>query len=466
MHIYRNPGQNTLLPEERKQLNYKLLQVAMPIAFQGMIISTLGMIDNLMVGFLGEVELAAVGIANQLPTLHMLFIFGLISGSGTFIAQFFGAKDMPHVRKSIGLAWVITASAGAFFFLLCNLLTKPILSIFSTDPAVVREASIYLRTVSPQFLLLAFCLPTEFGFKATQQTKLPLFVSFLTFSTNTILNYILIFGKCGAPALGVKGAAIATVIARSVEVLVDLRFLLSHHNIFCGTLRSYFGWSRDLVRRILKNSVPTTANEMLWSLGQSMYAVAFNRIGTTAYAAFQAAMAISNVLTSASFSIGDAALILTGEKLGQKDKAGAWMAAKHILKIGVLSGISVGILIGLFSGVFAGLFRVSAEGKSAIAAILLIVCFVEPLGQYNALHTVGFLRGGGDTRFAAVTEIACVWLIGVPLAFISAYGLHLPVHLAFLLAKLEEIGKFLILTPRFLSGKWMRNVIHHLEDDA
>ncbi len=451
---------------DKKQINKKLLTIALPIAIQGVVSATLGMIDDLMVGFLGETELAAVGVGTQLTMIHYMLIFGMISGTATFMAQFYGSGDMKSIRKCVGFSITVLMATGVVFFIAAYFFAEDILSFYTKDQAVIALGAEYLRTLSPQFLFLAFAAPAEMSFKATQQTKVPMIVSAIVFSTNTFFNYVLIFGKFGAPALGVKGAAIATAFARLLQVLIDLWFLRSKRNVFSGSFKSYFGWKPEFIRRIIKNSTPTTLNELLWALGQTMFAAAFNRIGTTDYAAYQAANSISNILAFASFSVGDASLIMIGQKLGENEKEEAWGISKHLLKVGVIVGIVTGAIIVATASPASSLFKLTELGQSYTFYVLLVIGVTQPLSLYNGMQIVGVLRGGGDTRFAMIAESSCVWLVAVPIAFAAALIWHLPIYIAFLLTRIEDVVKCVIITWRYMSKKWMNIVIEGIGSDT
>lgn len=447
---------------DKKELNIKLARLAIPISIQGIVSATLSMVDNLMVGRLGETELAAVGVASQIFMIHFMLLFGLVGGSATFMAQFYGAGDMKSIRKVTGLAITIVSLISVLFFGAVHFAANPILGFYTQDAAVHELATQYTKINSISFLMLAISVPLEMALKATQQTKIPLLTSTVVFTTNTFLNYVLIFGKFGAPKLGVAGAAIATVTARTLDVLLILYFVSRKKNTFRGSISSYFGWSSDLVKRLIKNAAPTTGNELLWGLGQTMYVAAFNRIGTTDYAAFQAANIISNIFSFAAFSIGDAALIMIGERLGRGDKEYTWELSKHLLKIGTGFGTILGIILMLGASPLSKLFNLTPVGQNYAFKILLVIGAFLGLSLYNGIHITGVLRGGGDTRFAMFAESGCVWLVAVPLAFLSATVWHLPIHWAVLMVRSEEVAKFILLTKRYLSKKWMNVMIKDL----
>ena len=444
---------------DKKQLNKKLRMLAVPIAIQGIVSSTLSLVDNLMVGFLGETELAAVGVASQVFMIFYLINFGMMGGFATFTSQYYGANDKESIRKVLGLAMTVLLATGAVFFAINMIKTEAIMGFYTKDPAVRELAVKYVRINALSFILLGISGPLEMGFRSTQQTKVPLVVSTVTFSTNTLLNYILIFGKFGAPKMGVAGAALATLIARVLELIINVFCASRKWNHFYGPLKSFFGWKKELVKRIIKNATPTTVNELFWSLGQTMYVAAFNRIGTTEYAAYQAANIISNVFVFAGFSIGDAALIMIGEKLGEGDKEYTWEMSKHIIKVGMVVSVIIGVIIMLAAYPMTYLFNLTEIGRDYAFKILILIGLTIPVGIYGGIHITGTLRGGGDTKFAMLAESGCVWLVAVPLAFLGATVWHLPIHWCFVLIRIEELVKGIILTWRYMSKKWMNTVI-------
>lgn len=445
-----------------KQVNRKLVRIAAPIAIQGIVSATLTMVDNIMVGFLGETELAAVGISSQLFMVHYLVLFGILSGSATFMAQFYGTKDMANIRKVIGFDFTLLAALGGLCFILVNCFTGRILSIYSEDPDVIVLAAQYVRINSLSFLLLALSAPLEMAFKATQQVKIPMAVSTVIFFTNIVINYVLIFGKFGFPKMGVAGAAIGTLSSRIIEVLMNAYFAFRARNEFCGSVTSYFGWERELIKRIIKNATPTTLNEFFWSFGQTMYVAAFSRISTTAYAAYQAANSIFNIFNFAAFSIGDAALILIGEKLGEGNMDYTWKLSKHLVKASMLVGVVIGAITVLTAGPLSGVFNLTEAGKMYTKYILIVLGSTMFADLFNGLQIAGILRAGGDTKFAMLSESMCVWFIAVPLAFIASLVWHLPVHLALLVTRTEMFIRAAILGKRYMSKKWMNTVISDL----
>lgn len=448
---------------DSKQLYKTLAVVALPIALQNLIASSLSLIDNLMVGSLGEAELAAVGLSTQIFFIQWMMLFGFCSGSATFIAQFWGTKDLAHIRKVIGFALTVCVSFSVLFFMAAFFFPGRVLSVFTDIPGAIEMGKGYVRTGALVFLCTSITVPFTTALRATQQTTKPLMISSTAFITNTVLNYILIFGKFGAPQMGIVGAALATVIARILETSLTLFVVFGRNNILKANLREFFGWNKDFVKRIVSNALPTTINETMWGMGTAAYNAAYGRIGITAFAAVQASTTIQNMFTMAFFSLGDAMLILVGQQLGKKEMDYAYALSKRLYRIGVMVGVAGGLVLIAAAPGIVSLFDFTPEGRLYAVRLLTIYgCFMG-LRLFGGLSITGTLRAGGDTKFAMFAEVGLMWLLGVPLVFLGALVWKLPVYLVALLAQAEEVVKVIVLLRRFLSKKWLKNVIHDME---
>ncbi len=436
-------------------------KVALPIALQSLIGSSLSFIDNLMVGSLGELELNAVGVSVQVFFIYWMLLFGFTGGMGTFISQFYGVMDFKNIRKTTGFALSAAAGVSLLFFVAGFFFPEYILRIFTKYPEVIEAGVGYVRICSFTFLFLAVTQPFTVALRATQQSALPLAASVIAFATNTFLNWVFIFGKLGAPALGVEGAALATAIARLLEMLFEV-FVLK--NKIAGHFREFFSYSKELAARIIRNALPTTANETLWGIGTSMYVAAFARIGISEGAAVQACNTINNMFALAAFSIGDAVLILVGQKLGEGKTELAYNMSRKMIRMGLIVGVLFGTGVIIAGEPLLGLFSFSEQGAAYAFRILIVYGATMWLTLYNAIHVTGTLRCGGDTKFAMITETGTVWLIGVPLAFITSLYLHMPIYLAVLAVKIEEVVKAIFLTRRYYSRKWLKTVIKGIDD--
>ena len=442
-----------------KEFFKKIAFIALPIAIQSVIASSLSLVDNLMVGRLGEAELAAVGIATQIYFVHWMLVFGFTSGVSTYMAQFLGAKDERGMKKTIGIALAVCFSVSVIFFLVAEFFSVYVMRIFTSDELLIRMGAVYIKIAAPSLLTVSITVPFQTALRVTKQTHIPLFISIAVFSLNTFLNYCLIFGNFGMPKLGVSGASLATMIARTLEILTVLTVVFVFKNRVSAGLSVYFSWNRQLFLRVIKNAVPTMLNETLWGLGNAMYVAAYARLGVTAYAAVQVGTVINSLFSMAGFSLGDAALILVGEKLGEGDTKYALELGKKILKTAIVTGIIFGIGLIAVSQKLVPLFDLTEKGREYAIIIIAIDAIFLALVLYNGICVVGLLRAGGDTLFAMLIETGSIWLYAVPMAFATALLFHLPVYLVMFCVKTEEILKCAILTKRVISQKWVKNVV-------
>ncbi|MBN7773075.1 MATE family efflux transporter [Clostridium aminobutyricum] len=447
---------------ESKTLYKTLATVALPIALQSLIASSLNLVDAVMVGSLGEVELAAVGLSNQLFFVHWGVMFGFASGSSAFMAQFWGKGDLQSIRKVTGFAVTLCVGVSMFFFIPGMFFPEHILRLFTNIPQAVDLGKDFIRIASVCFLTISITVPFTAALRVTHQTKIPLKISAIALSTNTFLNYLFIFGNWGAPALGVEGAAIATAISRLLELSLVLYVVFIRKNILAGKAHEFIGWHKPLVFKVLITGIPVMINETMWSLGMATYNAAYGRMGVTEFAAIQASNTINTLFIYAIFSLGDALIILVGQRLGRGEMEYAFALAKRLLKIGVYIGIFSGGLLILSSHWILKLFNFTPLGLHYAMLIVGIYGIFMPLKVYNGLNIVGTFRCGGDTHFAMCVEVGAVWLIGVPMVFLGALVFHLPIYFVVLMAQSEELIKNVICVKRFCSRKWVKNLVHDI----
>ena len=440
----------------------KLLRIALPISLQSLIAASLSIVDTLMVGRLGETEIATVGFSVQFGFIFWMILFGFTGGTITYMAQFFGKGDMASVRRVTGIATAFSIAIGIAFFCLNFFAPATVLRIYTNIPEVIEMGIPFVRLIAFVFLAWGATIPLAAALKATQQTDIPMKISIVVFSLNTILCILLINGYLGAPKLGIMGAAWATLISRVIEIVIYLLVVFARKNIIAGPLKDFFSWTKTLFARVISNSIPTTANEAFWAAGVSMYIAAYGRIGVTEAAAVQASNTVFQLFSLACFAVGDAMLIICGEKLGQGKTDEAFDLAKRILRVGVIMGaIAGGILISI-SWLIVKLFNFTDMGMYHMTIILIIYGITLFVKIYNGTVVVGALRSGGDTKAAMLIDVGSVWLLGVPLAFIGALVLRLPVFMVVALVQIEEVAKLFVIRWRFNSKKWVRNLVKDL----
>jgi len=436
----------------------RLFQVAMPIALQSLMVTSLNLIDTIMIGQLGETQIAAVALGNQIYFLLMLFLFGVGSGTAVFTAQYWGRKDVPGIRSSVGVSLLFVAAGGSFFTAAAVFFPEHVLRFYTTDNAVITLGSSYLRIVGLSYLCTGLSVTFSTVLRSTNNVRLPLVGTSIALALNTAFNYLLIFGKLGFPALGVEGAAIATACARLVEATIIVGVSYLRREAVAGRLGEFFRFSRKFLGRFIRTALPVVFNEIGWSLGITMYAAVYARMGTSVLAAYNIADTVSRMAFVVFVGTGNAAAIIIGNRIGAGEGHLASRYARQILTIVPLLGLVAGGIVLSLSPLVPLLFAVSADVRSMVSAIMRVFSLIIIAKVTNLHIIVGLLRSGGDTRYSLLVDVATLWFVGLPLVFVAGLVLHLPVHVVYLCTAGEELAKLALGLPRIVSGRWIHNV--------
>jgi putative MATE family efflux protein len=436
-----------------------MLVIAIPIALQNLITSSLNMVDTLMISELGKSSIAAVGLANQLFFFYSLIIFGINSGSSIFISQYWGKKDTENIKRVLGLAVSFSAIAGLLFTIIALFFPETVMRFFIKEPMVVKLGSDYLRVVSLSYIITGISFAYSIASRSIGKANMPMVVAGFSFITNTVFNYLLIFGKFGFPELGVKGAAYGTLIARIVEIVFILYFVYKDIEPLAAKVSELFNWTKDFIKRYLRTIYPVIINEALWALGQVMYSAAYARIGEEATAAVQVSSTIQNVFFVLVRGLANACTVMVGNKIGAGDEEESYDYAIQFLIMSTLAGLILGGALALTPDLTLKLFRnLDSDVYTLSRKLIIIGGMFYFIRTFNSTLIVGVLRGGGDTNFSMYLEMGAVWLIGVPLAFMGVLLFKMPVYIVFILVSFEEIVKAVIGFPRVKSKKWIRNI--------
>ena len=452
-----------MFPWER-DFTKEALNVAIPIIIQSIFMASMHIIDNVMIGQLGEVELAAVTQANRITFLFQLVIFGLVSGTSTYVAQYWGKRDLKGIHSVLGLALCLSAGAALLFLIPSQLYPRTLMHLLLEDPIAIDKATEYLTIVSFGYLFTAMAQCYATVQKSTEQAKLPMFADIIGLATNTVLNYCLIFGHFGFPRLGVQGGAIATVIAIFVTLLINVLMGYKLRLATAAPFSALIPRSVAFAKKYLAIAIPVIVNEGLWSLGMVMYSVVYGRMGTGVVAAISIFNTVEQVSIATMRGLTSACAVLVGKRIGAGNEDGAYHTAKRMLYAAFPSGLLSGLLLLFVSVPLVGLFNVSPQvAQDARTLIRISACFAW-LGQLGGLLIVGILRSGGDVRMSLMLDAGPVWLIGVPIVALSGLVLGLEIPVVYALSYVESVVKIALGLWRFKSRKWIHNLVR--EDAA
>lgn len=451
----------SLLEYKKNRNFYKMLiSIGIPIAIQNLISSSFALVDNIMLGQLSEKYIAAAGLANEMTFIFILICFGAASGGAIFIAQFWGSKQVDKIRQVVSASSMVAGAIAIGFVMAALLIPEAVMSMMTKDPEVRLLGTRYLRIISPTYLLMALSFPSGFAARSVGMPKMVMYSSIIGIALNTLLNYILIFGNFGAPSLGIEGAAIATLISKTLEVALLFGLIKRNIPMIIPRLSSVFKIDKEIWNGFFKKSLPVMVHEGLWSLGTTISVLIYSAISTEAVSAAIISVTFVRFFSVLSTGIGSAGAVILGNTLGEGDVKKAVIYNKKILSINVINGIFFGIIL-YFSSEFlvTNLYNVDPLVKGYAVKCLKVLAILLWLKFFNLITITGTFRSGGDTTFAMILEIGSVWLVGIPMAYFGGIILGLPIHIVMLMYSSEEVVKLIIGIPRIVSEKWAKVLV-------
>lgn len=441
-----------------KKFFSSMLKLATPIMLQNLIFSSLGLVDGLMIGQLGEGAVAAVGVANQVFFLVQLLLFGITSGTAIFIAQYWGQKDLKRIQSVMGVSLLMCIVGSSIFSIGAIIAPLKVLGVYTIDPAVLGQGESYLRIVAFSYVFTAVTLTFSAALRSTENVRLPMIISLLALSINTFLNYCLILGNFGFPALGVNGAAIATVISRSLETILLLIIIYQQKSPVAARISSLLNYKLLPMRKFFKTILPVIATEITWSFGIATYNVVYARIGTESIAAINIASTLDRLIFVVFLGLGMACSIMLGNRIGAGEIDLAKDYGKKFLVIGASGAAFFGLIMITLANPLLSLYKVSAATIEYTFRIMIAMGLSLPIRSLNFMVLIGILRSGGDTRFAFIADAGMVWIVGVPLALLGAFVLDLPVYWVYPMVLIQEIVTVSLGFYRFFSNKWIHSL--------
>lgn len=441
-----------------KNFYRNMLVLSLPIVLQNLISNGLAIADNIMVGSLGEVAISSVTQANQITFVLNLFLFGLGSGSSVLIAQYWGKRDTVNIGHVMGISLLISGAFSLVFAFGALVFPESLMSIYTNEPALIEQGARYLRLVGISYLPAALSSCLMINMRSIEKPAVAMCVTFGSFCINVFLNWCLIFGKLGFPALGVRGAAIATTVARFFEMGAIFLYVFRIDKVLKVRLQNLFPVPKDLFRDFRHYCTPVIFNESLWGIGFSVASMIFGRLGISSVTAYSLARVLENLMLVFGASTGAACGVLVGKALGVGDTERAKATARTMLVMNSGIGLFFGLITLSIRPLFLSFYNLEpATYEIANKLIFTMACYMF-VKAFTYCMIIGTLRAGGDTRFAMVIDIVFLWCVSIPLVAFAAFVLHWPVYFVYPLLMVDEVLKSIIALRRFHSDKWMRNV--------
>lgn len=447
-----------MLISKEKNFYKLILSIALPIAVQNLITFAVSMIDTMMLGSLGEVQLSAASIGNNLFFILTILIFGLAGGSNILISQYWGKGDVKTIHKILSIMYRACVIIAAIFIAIAIIFPSGFMKIYTTDIRVIEEGTKYLRVIAVGYVFYAITNCTIMMLRSVKTVKISLVVYTASLIVNAFFNYILIFGKFGAPALGVKGAAIATVIARITELSIVLIFMIKYENKINLKMIHLLKVDKLILKDFLSNCTPVLFNEFLWSTGSTMISIILGRLGTETVAANSISNVVFQFVTVFIFGLSNATAVIIGNTIGEGKNEKAKEYSRTVGVLSIIMGIMAAGVILLIRPIVVDFYNVSQITKDIAIQIMGSMSIIVVFQSFGVTLMMGVLRGGGDAKFVLVNDIIFLWLVAIPCGFLTAFVLRWPIAAVFFVVKSDEIIKSIIASIRVLSGKWVRNV--------
>ncbi len=427
--------------------------LAIPVALQSMLQASFGVVDQVMIGQLGAVEVAAVGLAGKFTGIFNVVVSAVGAVAGIMISQYMGQKNAAETRWSMVLNLRVCFILAALFMLAGVAVPERIMGLYIENRATAEAAGRYLRIVSGTFLPAAGITILSTHLRCMERASIPLYAGLASAAVNTGLNWVLIFGKLGAPALGVTGAALATLISQLVYFLVILGMYAKYRERAEIAAARPFDW-----KQYVSMLLPLLISEFMWVVGENVYAGIYGHLGTDACAAMTLTNPVQSLAIGALCGLSQAAAILIGKRLGDGDKDAAYRASKKLLLYGLVGSMLLSVAILYIAPSYVQIFNVATDVRELTVQILLAYALVMPFKVLNMIIGSGILRSGGRTKYVMAIDLMGTWLFGVPLGLLTAFALRWPIPMVYLALSLEECVRFAVSLVVFQRRNWMNQL--------
>lgn len=444
----------------REKSFYKsLLIIALPAALQQLVSLSVNLLDNIMVGQLGEAPLSAVSLANQMTTLLTMFINGVAGGAALLVSQYWGKKDYEHIRAVFAVVLRFAALSILAVSVLMFCFPSLVMRIFTNDSEMISEGSKYVRIMCISYIFFALANTVVAMLRCVEVVRIGVVVSLISLFTNLFFNYVLIFGKLGFPEMGIRGAALATVIARIVEFSVAVFFLLVREKRVHMRLRDLLRRDREIAGDFLHHSLPIVAGEFQWGFIGLCKAMMIGRLGQVMISANSIADVVLSLAMVFTDGLTTGACVIIGKSVGAGEYENTKRYSRTIQVMFAVLGVCVGALV-FFTRHIPPMFykNMSNETLQLASTFLAIGAFTHIGTCYHAACFKGINRGAGDGRFVMKVDMLCGWLVVLPLTFLAGFVLKLPLPAVYLCTRIDQCFKWLIALIRLKGDKWIKNV--------
>ena len=443
---------------QRDSFFSSVCSLAIPVALQSMLQASFSIVDQIMIGQLGSVSVAGVGLAGKFASIYSVIVSAVGVVAGIMISQYLGQKNQREVRRSFLVNLLIAVGLAGVFTLLCGGFPAQIMGLYTTDAPMRQSASVYLQIITATYLPLAGATLLSTLLRCMDKAQLPLYASIASAVLNTGLNYLLIFGRLGLPAMGASGAAIATVISTWVNFLLMLAMLGRHGALLKTAGNSGEKMGKFNLMQYFSMLMPILVCEFLWSLGENIYAAIYGHMGTDASAAMTLINPVQSLVIGALCGLSQAASVIIGKELGTREYNQAYRDSWRLIRYGLFGAVILSALVVVASPLYVQIYQVDDAVKLLTRQILLAYALIAPFKVLNMIAGGGILRSGGKTNYVMWIDMIGTWVFGVPLGLLSAFVWKLSIPCVYFILSLEECVRFGITVLALRSKRWMQSL--------
>lgn len=431
--------------------------IAVPVALQNLLTTTGSMVDTIMLATLGEKAVGAVGLCAQFSSLMFAGYWGFVGGGMLFFSQYWGAKDDDGITRSYGLTLLFMMSVGLLFACLALFVPEFVMRVYTDKPEIQKIGVSYLRIVGLAYPLQVLAMAMSALLRSIEQVRIPLYGGIASVIANCFFNYLFIFGKFGLPRMGAAGAAIGTVMAGIVNLLVLVGFILYKKIPYVLEISRHFRWSRASVKKYLEKCFPIICNEVLIGVGNMLVNVVLGRQTEQAIAAVAVFRTMEGLIIAFFSGFSNAASVLIGKEVGAGNHEAAFQRAKRLVYL--CSGIIGVACLALILVHDPLLHAMGLSGESyRIGTAMLVIYSVAALIRMGNWVQNDTYRSAGDAAFGSVLEITFMYAMVLPFVYLSNFYFHAPFLLVFAFCYVDEPIRYLIMQHHLYSGKWIRPV--------
>lgn len=434
------------------------LTLALPIVLQNMITIGVNIMDTVMLGSYGEVQLSGSSLANEFINIFHILCMGMGGGAAVLTAQFWGKKDITSLKHAVTIMMRICLTLAVLFTLASTLAPSFIMSIFTDDPAVIEKGRIYFLWSAPTYLLMGISLTLTLILRSVRKVGVPLLTSIICFFVNIFFNWVFIFGHLGAPEMQIAGAALGTLIARVVETAIIGIYVLKVDKNIGFRVRDLFRSCGGLLPTYLKYSIPVLISDGMLALGNTMVSIIIGHISTEYVAANAIIATIVRLSTVFTQGLGQASAVMTGNTLGRREPERAYREGVTFVTLSFVIGIFASGVILLLSPFIIGLYNIEPTTRAIAHQLMYAVAIMIVFQSSQSMLTKGVLRGGGDTKFLMIADVLFLWVASVPLGALCGLVWHLSPFVIYVALKIDWAIKSLICLYRLRSKKWIKVV--------